>query len=55
MEELVFDHVLVQLDYHVFEGLGAAELCAEDRLQLIEASQVEVLHIMQPLLGLLSS
>ena len=49
MQKLVFYHVGVELEDHVLKGLWLPKFfAAEDGLELVEAAQVQVLHVVQP-------
>ena len=47
VKEFVFDHVLVQLENHVFESLRILKLCPKDALEFIEAAIIQILHVSQ--------
>ena len=47
MKKLVFYHVGVELEDHVFEGLRLLESHPEDFVEFIEAAKVEIVHVVQ--------
>ena len=47
VKKLVFYHVGVELEDHVFEGLRLLEAHPEDLVEFIEAAKVEIVHVVQ--------